>query len=193
MASESWQEIRPASAVIIPVVAWALLGFGAVDIAWHGTPGERLAYLPWLAVAAVAVHLVLWAPRIRVGRDAVEVREVLRTFTLPYAAISDITASGILKISYLDAAGRPRLLRPWNSPSPRKLGRPQPGAPRGGGPGRAAGSGSEAPRAGAAPEQVLLDRWRDHAGGAGAAALAVRWHAIELGVLAVLVTAAALL
>lgn len=161
--------LRSVSAVWIPVVSWTALGLGAADIVVRGTPGERLAFLPWLAVIAYGLWLVLWAPRLVVGSDDVVVHELLRTYVLPYDAITDIRRGGLLRIDYTDARGRTRTLRPWNGPG---IGR------------RPTVTGRPADH----PADQLVARWQ--AGGGSGRTVATAWRWRQLVVLAALVVAA---
>lgn len=115
--------LRTTSAVVVPVIIWAAIGYLSVDLLLRGTPGVIASYLPGLALAAWLTGIVLFAPRLEVGPDALTSHEILRTYRLPYERVVDIRVGGTVTIDYTDAAGRSRRLRPWNAPGVVRLGR----------------------------------------------------------------------
>lgn len=108
--------LRQRSGPIITIIVWVflvfLLGDAVVRGAWDtvGRFGPALLLIGWLA------FVVLWRPGLVVDLDRVEVREVLRTTTLPYTRIRDIRLSAVVTIEAAFANGRTKTIRPWNAP-----------------------------------------------------------------------------
>lgn len=104
--------LRPASSRPVAVVVWGVAAVLAADVIVRGLPGSAWTFLPWLAVASLAVWMVMWVPGLIVTSDGVEVREVIRTYRLPYGCIEHISPGGLVKIEYRDAE-RVRTLTTW--------------------------------------------------------------------------------
>lgn len=108
--------LRQRSGPVITIIVWAflayLLGDALVRGAWDtvGRFGPALVLIGWL------VFVVLWRPGLVVDRDRVEVREILRTISLPYVRIRDIRLSATVTIETSSANGRTSTIRPWNAP-----------------------------------------------------------------------------
>lgn len=184
---------RPASAVWIPLVVWVLLAFAAVDVLLRGTRGDWLFFLPPVVLFAWLLWLALWAPRLIVEAERLVVRDVLRTFALPWASITGIRPGTMLRIDYLDASGRPRILRPWNGlgartdrPDPdaaASVARARPGQPLTHRP------PSRRPVRRTEAADVLVDVWHAAEPSPAAPSAQTRWHGWEMAVTVLLVAA----
>lgn len=108
--------LRQRSGPIITVIVWAFLAFLLGDAllrgAWDtvGRFGPGLVLIGWIA------FIVLWRPALVVGTDEVEVREILRTTTVPFTRIRDIRLGSVVTIETASAEGVERTIRPWNAP-----------------------------------------------------------------------------
>lgn len=108
--------LRQRSGPIITIVVWAflafLLGDALVRGAWEtvGRFGPALLLIGWIAFT------VLWRPALIVGCEAVEVRELVRTTTVPFARIRDIRLGSTVAIEATSANGAVKTIRPWNAP-----------------------------------------------------------------------------
>ena len=109
--------LRQRSGPIITIVVWAflafLLGDALVRGAWEtvGRFGPALLLIGWIAFT------VLWRPALIVGCEAVEVRELVRTTTVPFARIRDIRLGSTVAIEATSANGAVKTIRQWNAPS----------------------------------------------------------------------------
>lgn len=109
--------IRPGGALVLCALVWALCGATALQAFWLlGGDGWRFAVLP--AVASAVVWVVLWAPRVVVREDRLEVRNVLVTHLLPMAAIADARLGAMLRFDLVAAPGEARTeqVTAWNAP-----------------------------------------------------------------------------
>lgn len=108
--------LRQRSGPIITVIVWAFLAFLLGDAllrgAWDtvGRFGPGLVLIGWLA------FIILWRPALVVGADEVEVREILRTTSVPFTRIRDIRLGSVVTIETASAEGVERIIRPWNAP-----------------------------------------------------------------------------
>ena len=108
--------LRQRSGPIITVIVWAFLAFLLGDAllrgAWEtvGRFGPGLVLIGWVAFA------VLWRPALVVGTDEVEVQEILRTTSVPFARIRDVRLGSVVTIETASADGATRTIRPWNAP-----------------------------------------------------------------------------
>ena len=99
--------LRQRSGPIITVIVWAFLAFLLGDAllrgAWDtvGRFGPGLVLIGWLA------FIVLWRPALVVGTDEVEVREILRTTTVPFTRIRDIRLGSVVTIETASAMVEP--------------------------------------------------------------------------------------
>ena len=82
--------LRQRSGPVITIIVWAflalLIGDALMRGAWEtvGRFGPALLLIGWIAFT------VLWRPALAVGYEAVEVSELVRTTTVPFARIRDI-------------------------------------------------------------------------------------------------------
>ena len=157
---------RPGSAIWIPWFGWLIEAGLLIDLVHRGNMTDLLNYAPWLLLVGWAIWVLLWAPRLLVYRDRVEVIEPLRCFRLPFHRITDVRLGVALRIDYTDASGRARRLRPWNAPARRDL-------------------------KGEQPAQSLRDAWQA-APGRGDEQAQVRWLTGRAALLLALAAASAL-
>lgn len=109
--------IRPGGALVLCLIVWALCAATIVESFWAvGIHGWQFAVLP-LAVSAV-VWALLWAPRVVVRRDRLEVRNVFITHVLPMAAIEDVRLGAMLRVILppRSEGGEPVVITAWNAP-----------------------------------------------------------------------------
>jgi len=108
--------LRQRSGPIITIVVWVflalLLGDALVRGAWETVArfGPALLIIGWIAFT------VLWRPALIVGYEAVEVRELVRTTTVPFARIRDIRLGSTVAIETASANGAVKTIRPWSAP-----------------------------------------------------------------------------
>ena len=109
--------IRPGGALVLCVVVWLLCAATVAESLWLlGAAGWRFAVLP-LAISCL-VWALLWAPRVVVREERIEVRNVLETWTLPMAAIDRVRLGAMLRFELMPAQGseKTRVLTAWNAP-----------------------------------------------------------------------------
>lgn len=109
--------IRPGGALVLCVVVWLLCAATVAESLWLlGPAGWRFAVLP-LAISCL-VWALLWAPRVVVRKERIEVRNVLETWTLPMAAIDRVRLGAMLRFELVPAQGseKTRVLTAWNAP-----------------------------------------------------------------------------
>ena len=135
--------IRPGGALVLCAIVWLLCAATVLESIWLlGAAGWRFAVLP-AAVSAV-VWALLWAPRVVVHEDAIQVRNVLETWTLPMASIDRVRLGAMLRFELMpaDDDAHSRTITAWNAPGvgrdrPReRLARMDPRARSGGATGR---------------------------------------------------------
>lgn len=110
-------QIRPGGALVLCVVVWLLCAATMAESLWLlGVAGWRFAVLP-LAISCL-VWALLWAPRVVVREERIEVRNVLETWTLPMAAIDRVRLGAMLRFELVPAqgSGKTRVLTAWNAP-----------------------------------------------------------------------------
>ena len=99
------------------VVVWLLCAATVAESLWLlGADGWRFAVLP-LAISCL-VWALLWAPRVVVHDERIEVRNVLETWTLPMGSIDRVRLGAMLRFELVPVQGRarPRVLTAWNAP-----------------------------------------------------------------------------
>lgn len=107
--------LRPRSAPLICIAAWALCGALLVDAVLRaGWPGLRV--LPFLALIAAVVWALLWAPRVVLHRDEVDVVNVLTHIRMPFGAIRQVRLGAMLRFDAVGRDGREHLITAWNAP-----------------------------------------------------------------------------
>lgn len=141
MAPRSIALPRPLTSLVVSWLAWVVLGWNLIDVLARGTASEKLRFAPALALLGFLAWVVFFAPRVIVHPDALEVRQIWRTFSLPWGRIVNIRTAVGVRIDYMDAAGRVRAVHPWGTKTARPL---LPGGLRGTG----------------ASFESMLDAWR---------------------------------
>lgn len=115
--------LRPASALWIPTVTWAVIAFLLVDAIIKNRWDTVLAFGPWLGLAASLVWLVLFSPATLVYPAGVVVRNVFHEYSAPYAAIDHIGLGAMVSIRARTESGTTRTVTAWNAPG---IGRDKP-------------------------------------------------------------------
>lgn len=118
--------LRPHSAVVICAVV-GLIGFGLTLDAVLRAGWEGLLVLPVPLFVLALVWMVLWAPRVVLHEDEVEVRNVLVTHRLPFAAIQEVRVGAMLRFEVTTRRAATSTVTAWNAPA---LGRDAPGGGR---------------------------------------------------------------
>ncbi|AXK44428.1 PH domain-containing protein [Brachybacterium saurashtrense] len=113
--------LRPRSATVISLLVWVLGAGLAIDAVlragWQG-----VAVLPVPVLIMALVWAVLWLPRVVVHRDRVEVRNIVVTHHVPFAALEKVRLGAMLRLDVAGPSGV-RTLTAWNAPA---LGRENP-------------------------------------------------------------------
>lgn len=111
--------LRPHSAtalsVVVGLVAAALTLDAVIRAGWEG-----VAALPLLLLVVVLVWMLLWAPRVVLHEEAVEVRNIFVTHHLPFAALTDIRIGAMLRLETTTPRGEPATVTAWNAPALRR-------------------------------------------------------------------------
>lgn len=114
--------LRPHSATIICAVVGVLgLGLTLDAVIRAGWQGVLVLPVPLLLLALV--WMVLWAPRVVLHEDEVEVRNVLVTHRLPFAAIQEVRVGAMLRFEVTTRRAATSTVTAWNAPA---LGRDAP-------------------------------------------------------------------
>ena len=114
--------LRPHSATAISaVVAVFVVGLGLDAVIRAGWEGVLV--LPALLLVAALVWMVLWAPKVVLHEEAVEVRNVLVTHLIPFAALEDVRIGAMLRFDVSSSGAATRSITAWNAPA---LGRDKP-------------------------------------------------------------------
>lgn len=114
--------LRPRSAALLSIGVWVLCALLFAEAALRGeAAGWRT--LPAVLLICALVWALLWAPRVVLHADRVEVRNVLVTHELPLLSISAVRLGAMLRFDVLTAGHRMRTVTAWNAPA---LGRDKP-------------------------------------------------------------------
>lgn len=108
--------LRPHGATVLCAVV-GLLGLGlAVDAVlragWQG-----VLTLPVLLLIMALVWMVLWAPRVVLHADSVEVRNVVVTHLIPFAVIEEVRVGAMLRLEVAGRTGTTSTITAWNAPA----------------------------------------------------------------------------
>ena len=108
--------LRPHGATVLCAVV-GLLGLGlALDAVlragWRG-----VMTLPVLLLLMALVWMVLWAPRVVLHEDSVEVRNVVVTHLIPFAAIGEVRVGAMLRLEVAGRDGATSTITAWNAPA----------------------------------------------------------------------------
>lgn len=109
--------IRPGGALVLCVVVWLVCTATVLESFWLlSADGWRFAVLP--AAVSAAVWALLWAPRVVVHEESIEVRNVLETRRLPMASIDRVRLGAMLRFELVPAPGSEKSLvvTAWNAP-----------------------------------------------------------------------------
>lgn len=108
--------LRPHGATVLCAVV-GLLGLGlAVDAVvragWQGA-----LTLPVLLLILALVWMVLWAPRVVLHEDSVEVRNIVVTHLIPFAVIEEVRVGAMLRLEVAGRGSTTRTITAWNAPA----------------------------------------------------------------------------
>lgn len=109
--------IRPGGAIVLCLLVWAVCAATVLQAFWLlGADGWRFAVLP--SVASALIWVVLWAPRVVVHADRLEVRNVLVTRVLPMALIERARLGVMLRLELMPSheGAKPEVVTAWNAP-----------------------------------------------------------------------------
>lgn len=115
--------LRPASALWIPALTWAIIAFLLADAILKNRWDTVLQFGPWLALAASLVWLVLFSPATLVYQRGVVIRNVFHEYSAPYGAIDHIGLGAMVSIRARTESGTTRTVTAWNAPG---IGRDKP-------------------------------------------------------------------
>lgn len=183
---------RPRGGVILAVIAIAVCAVGLISLSvTDGLPGVLQWGAPIVAFAWLAWLLYIW-PCVQMTDGFVEIRNVLRTFRVPWGDIADVDSRFALTISTHDA----RRIRAWAAPAPsarRALGTRREEVKNTPGDGElrrpSDATGTESGDA-LALVQRALEKHRREGGPALPGGTAVHWHVWSLAVTVLLLIAA---
>lgn len=114
--------LRPRMASVLSIiVALMALGLSVEAVLRAGWQGVLVLPVPLFLLALV--WMVLWAPRVVLHEDSVEVRNVLTTSQLPFAAIQEVRLGAMLRFDVDSPRGGTTTITAWNAPA---LGRDMP-------------------------------------------------------------------
>ncbi|GAA4655871.1 PH domain-containing protein [Arthrobacter cryoconiti] len=101
----------------LAVTAWVFCAFFASNLLLTGTAAAIWHFLPSLLVAAWALYVLLWRPRLLVTNDGLTVVNILREHRIPFSALKSIRVGQNVALETTD--GR---IGSWGAPSAGKLG-----------------------------------------------------------------------
>lgn len=164
--------LRPRGGLVLCALVWAVSAAFLLDaVVRAGLPGLRV--LPVLALASALAWALLWAPRVVLRAEEVEVRNVLISHHVPFAAIAAVRLGAMLRIDVREPGpdARVRTITAWNAPGvgrdrpPRPEHTPRPGsAPAAGGPPRRLGPGERLARdQQRSRSAIVVRRWEERA------------------------------
>ncbi|WP_171814335.1 PH domain-containing protein [Arthrobacter dokdonensis] len=111
---------------VLASAAWAFCAFFALNLLLTGTAASTWHFLPALALAAWAVFLLLWRPRLTVGADGLTVVNILRSHRIPFGALQAVRVGQ--SVSLETTAKR---IPSWGAPGAGRLGPRLGGRPAG--------------------------------------------------------------
>ncbi|MDR2566825.1 MAG: PH domain-containing protein [Bifidobacteriaceae bacterium] len=103
-------------------LVWAVAGAVAVSLALD-EPGQLARWMPAAALACLTAWAVFWAPKVIVGADGLDIRNVVASHHVPWAAIARIDTKWALTLYTAQgkvtafAAPAPSNLRPLRGAS----------------------------------------------------------------------------
>ena len=98
---------------VLTVVIAALAALSLVSIALGPEPVDAAQLAPMLGLIALATWAIYWRPLVRIDDSGVTVRNVLRTFTVPWSAISQVET----RFAFTLVADGVRIVA-WAAPAP---------------------------------------------------------------------------
>ena len=108
--------IAPVWGKVLTVVIAALAALSLVSIALGPEPVDAAQLAPMLGLIALATWAIYWRPLVRIDDSGVTVRNVLRTFTVPWSAISQVET----RFAFTLVADGVRIVA-WAAPAPGRL------------------------------------------------------------------------
>src|SRR5699024_11695334 len=78
---------------------------------------EGVLVLPAVLLALALVWMVLWAPRVVLHEDSVEVRNVFVTHHIPFAAIQEVRLGAMLRFEVITQRAATSTITAWNAPA----------------------------------------------------------------------------
>lgn len=107
--------LRPHGASAICLLVWILLAGLTVEAVYSaGLVG--LFIVPGLALVAAVIWALLWAPRLVLLPEGVQVRNLLHSYRLPFARIEKVRLGAMVGFDVDELRGRPRRVTAWNAP-----------------------------------------------------------------------------
>ncbi|HEX7351063.1 PH domain-containing protein [Brachybacterium sp.] len=108
--------LRPHGATALCIVV-GLVGLGLTLDAVLRAGWQGVLVLPVLLLLLALVWMVLWAPRVVLHEETVEVRNVLGTHHLPFGAIEEVRLGAMLRFEVATRRGTTSTLTAWNAPA----------------------------------------------------------------------------
>lgn len=165
--------LRPRGATVLSILVWCILGAMALE-AVLAAGARGLVVLPGLALISALIWAVLWAPRVVLHAQEVEVRNLLHTYRLPFPLIRAVRLGAMLRFEVTDGPDSSRTLTAWNAPGIRRdvgaLGRAG---------GRSGGADQQRPTTGTQRRRALSqgERLRRDQSASRSAVVRERWEA----------------
>lgn len=94
-----------------------LLGLGLALDAVLRAGWQGVLTLPVLLLIMALVWMVLWAPRVVLQEDSVEVRNIVVTHLIPFAAIEEVRVGAMLRLEVAGRSGTTSTITAWNAPA----------------------------------------------------------------------------
>lgn len=94
-----------------------LLGLGLALDAVLRAGWQGVLTLPVLLLIMALVWMVLWAPRVVLQEDSVEVRNIVVTHLIPFAAIEEVRVGAMLRLEVAGRSGTTTTITAWNAPA----------------------------------------------------------------------------
>lgn len=111
--------LRPRGATVLSIFVWCILGAMAIE-ALFAAGFAGLGVFPGLALVTALIWAVLWAPRVVLHSERVEVRNILHTYHLPFAAIESVRLGAMLRFDLHEGQRGLHSVTAWNAPGIRR-------------------------------------------------------------------------
>ena len=108
--------LRPHGATVLCAVV-GLLGLGLALDAVLRAGWQGVLTLPVLLLIMALVWMVLWAPRVVLHEDSVEVRNIVVTHQIPFAMIEEVRVGAMLRLETAGRDGTTKTITAWNAPA----------------------------------------------------------------------------